>query len=485
MPVIIPVFAPVGGASLPDGPEVVRTKLQPAFRNATPHRWSDRVRGLPAEHLSHNEREARTLRQRFLRLTLAWQRPWPSSAFAAGVLGITFLLRFALDPWLGQGQGFSLLIAAPFTITLVAGLAPGIFAGLISVFAVWFFFLGTFESFALSPHDGGTLAVYIVATALCITVSDTLRARIARLETEKSQSEKLAGHLAVLIEAIPRGILSIDGRGHIRTLNNRLAETFGYGREELLGRPFDKLLVARSGLDAAKIGQAELSGLRKDGSEFPVEILFSPFVWDGDPMTLASITDITERRLAEERERLLTRELQHRSKNLFSKVQALAIGTFRNDASMDEALNAFTERLSSLARADRWLNPPNPIGANLADVVRSELAPFADQIAIGGADVMLPPRVAQNLAMALHELATNAAKYGALSCPDGKVTVGWTVSNTGDRANVRVRWHEGGGPPVHPPQRRGFGTTLLAAAMKCCRFDYAPEGLIVEAELWL
>ncbi|HEX4079557.1 MAG TPA: sensor histidine kinase [Rhizomicrobium sp.] len=111
--------------------------------------------------------------------------------------------------------------------------------------------------------------------------------------------------------------------------------------------------------------------------------------------------------------------MQHRSKNLHAKVQALAAGTFRDGSMIDEARRTFVERLSSLARADQWLTAAGT-QANLGEAVRTELAPFADQVVCQGCELTLAPQVAQNLAIALHELATNAAKYGAPSCPSAE-----------------------------------------------------------------
>jgi two-component sensor histidine kinase len=173
--------------------------------------------------------------------------------------------------------------------------------------------------------------------------------------------------------------------------------------------------------------------------------------------------DITERDEAERTRELLVAELNHRVKNTLSVVQAVAHQTFRNSSTSAEARKAFEGRLTTLSLAHNLLTK-----TNWASVALRELATFtldgtgadASRISLNGADILLPPKQALSIAMALHELCTNAIKYGALSNDTGRVSVCWSQT-TAARPSLELRWNESGGPPVSPPSRRGFGSLLL------------------------
>jgi two-component sensor histidine kinase len=141
--------------------------------------------------------------------------------------------------------------------------------------------------------------------------------------------------------------------------------------------------------------------------------------------------------------------------------------------------------LQALARANRRLTASDWSGVSLNEIVRSELEPFAGRTIVEGIDVMLSAQNAQNLSLALHELATNAAKYGALSNESGKVRVHWTITGDGTDDRLKFKWEENGGPHVVAPTRSGFGTTLLNATFTDVRLDYAINGLSCEIDTLL
>ncbi len=295
----------------------------------------------------------------------------------------------------------------------------------------------------------------------------------------------------------PSGVLAVDRDGRIRLTNPMLEQQFGYASGELIGEPVERLvperfrtghpaLRARFAADPTprRMGAGrDLYGLRKDGSEFPVEIGLSSLATEDGEYALAIIIDITERRLAERREKLLAGELQHRTKNLFAVVHALAQRSLRGEQTLDEAREAFAGRIEALARAEQRLTNSAWKGTSLNEVVAAELEPFVGRVKIEGAELMLSPQAAQNFALALHELATNAAKYGALSVPGGTVSVAWAMGGDAHRGELRFRWQERGGPSVAPPARSGFGTALLKATLGAGHIEYAAQGLSYEVDL--
>jgi len=174
--------------------------------------------------------------------------------------------------------------------------------------------------------------------------------------------------------------------------------------------------------------------------------------------------EITERKQSDERQGLLIAELDHRVKNLLARVAVISSYTRLGSSSVDEFVQVLDRRIHSMAAAHSLLSQNRWNGVNLADLVDSQLAPYATaaNMTIGGPDVVLGPTVTQAVAMALHELVTNAVKYGALSSPNGHVSVKWNRQPAdGASTRVKIEWRENGGPPVAPPAKSGYGTSLI------------------------
>jgi two-component sensor histidine kinase len=195
--------------------------------------------------------------------------------------------------------------------------------------------------------------------------------------------------------------------------------------------------------------------------------------------------DYLERKRAEQIEEILIREVQHRSNNLLAVVQSIANKSLSGEYPLSVAKKAFEARLHALARANRQLTKSNWSGVDLKEIVRVELAPYGDRTKFDGIDLIVSAQHAQNFSLALHELATNAAKYGALSNEKGRVTVSWAITAEERSNRLTFKWQETGGPPATAPERSGFGTSLLKAMFANARFDYAVEGLTCEIEVLL
>ncbi|HEX2560360.1 PAS domain S-box protein [Phenylobacterium sp.] len=209
----------------------------------------------------------------------------------------------------------------------------------------------------------------------------------------------------------------------------------------------------------------------------------------GDPAGATGVLiDITERKEAEDRLKLLAREVDHRANNLLTVVQATVALTRASSAkALKEIL---TGRISALAHAHQLLAQARWEGADLRKLVEEELRPFqlgqGKRVKVSGPTIALRPQAAQSVAMAMHELATNAAKYGALSKPEGQVEVAWRGG--GEREPLKLMWIERGGPPVAQPAGRGLGMTVVERAVGgglqgAARFDWRPEGLVCELEI--
>ncbi len=317
--------------------------------------------------------------------------------------------------------------------------------------------------------------------------------------SEHQRAERVSRHLAAIVESSDDAIVSKDLNGIISSWNKGAERLFGYFAEEVIGKPITILIPAdrqdeeprileriRRG---ERIDHFETIRRRKDGNLVNISLTVSPMT-DGSGRIIGAskiARDITEQKRREERIALLAREADHRTKNLLALAQATVHLTQADTA--DELKEAIDGRLQALAKAHALLAQSRWAGADLRLMVEEELSPYIGngdaRAEIAGPSLMLEADPAQALAMALHELTTNAVKYGALSTPQGRVRVEWRLL-PGKR--LAFCWKESGGPPVSPPRRQGFGTRVMER-MVCgqCNgeidFDWREEGVVCEITL--
>jgi PAS domain S-box-containing protein len=312
-----------------------------------------------------------------------------------------------------------------------------------------------------------------------------------RQAADQSLRESSARKTAILDSALD-AIVAMDQEGRIIDFNPAAEKLFGRRREDVLGKTVADTIVPErlrqshwSGLrrflhtgTSNVIGRhIELPALRADGTEFPAElaIVVTPLD-EGERIFTAYLRDITERKRAAETEKLLSGELEHRTNNLFAVVDAIADQTLRGERSLKEARELFGARIRALARTHQQLTKASWAGLTLQDIARRELDLFSARITIEGPDVLLNGHYAQSFSLALHELGTNAVKYGALSVPTGQVSIRWTTDDAGSDGHLKFQWRESGGPPVTTPTRHGFGTLLLRSTFSGAEIEYPPEG---------
>jgi two-component system, chemotaxis family, CheB/CheR fusion protein len=314
--------------------------------------------------------------------------------------------------------------------------------------------------------------------------------------SERKQTEKIAQTLASIVASSDDAIVSKNLDGIIQTWNQGAARVFGYMAEEVIGKPITILIPASLQDEEPRIIQRILCGeridhyetvrRRKDGSLIDISLTVSPIRdTDGRIVGASKIArDISERKRRERHIALLAREVDHRSKNLLALVQATVQLTQADTA--DELKAAISGRLQALANADTLLSQSRWEGADLHRLIAEELSPYSqeggERTRISGPNVMLEPMAAQSIAVAIHELTTNAVKYGALSAPTGLVRVEWRRPTDG---GLVLRWEETGGPPVRQPTRRGFGTRVIDRMIRDqlrgqARFDWRQTGLVCE-----
>jgi len=357
-------------------------------------------------------------------------------------------------------------------------------------------FVAGCETMPLGDGDGGPLGFL----------------RILRDRTDQRRNEAVLreaqDQLRLAIEAADIGVFDYDLATGELVWDDRVRALFGLppgapvDYETFLAglHPEDRAATeaaVRAALDPEGDGtfDAEYRTLGlTDGVERWVAARGRRFVEDGRATRfVGTVLDVTARKRAEERQRLLAGELQHRIKNTLALVQAIAGQTLRGAPDPEEARRAFEARLISLGRAHDILTAVNWTAAPVADVVEGALAPHrhADpsRLRCGGPDVLLTARVALSMVLVLHELSTNAAKYGALSTAGGSVDVRWQVEHRTDGEPLfRLTWTEGGGPALPgPPTRKGFGSRLIERTFTAetegeARLDYAPEGLVCVLE---
>jgi len=230
-------------------------------------------------------------------------------------------------------------------------------------------------------------------------------------------------------------------------------------------RMLEKIMAAkRKAMDTGESQQLE-TNFELFGRKRSFYLLIEPLRDDQDNIlgTTSVAVDVSERKANEDQLRLLLRELTHRSKNLLAVIHAIARQTASRTRSVEDFLDRFSARLVAIGASHDLLIADDWHGASLRMLVEQQLGEHADrfgeQIAIEGEDVMLKPEAVQNLGLALHELATNAQKYGSLSDPDGQVSIRWQFCE--EASKLKLTWQEKGGPPVTPPERSGFGRAMI------------------------
>src|SRR5215831_20679104 len=304
-----------------------------------------------------------------------------------------------------------------------------------------------------------------------------------------------SAYLVSIVNSSSDAILSKNLNGVILSWNRGAELIFGYSADEVVGKsitilmPSDLLDEEPKILERIRRGEHidnyETKRRHKDGRLLDISLTVSP-VKDADGQIVGAskvARDITNQKRAKEIEETLIREIQHRSNNQLAVIQAIAHQTLSGDPSLAQVKKVFDARLQALARANRQLNESSWSRVNLSEIVRSAMAPFGGRAMIDGVDVMVGAEHVQNFSLALHELATNAAKYGALSNESGKVKIFWTIGRD-DKDNIlKFKWKETGGPPVVAPAHRGFGTSLLKTTFPDVRIDYSVEGLTCEIDL--
>ena len=314
--------------------------------------------------------------------------------------------------------------------------------------------------------------------------------------TEWSRAEGAMQHLASIVESSDDAIVSKDLNGIITSWNKGAELIFGYLAEEVIGKSV-KILIPpdhqseedtileriRSG---HRIEHYETVRQRKYGGLVDISLTVSPIKNSQGTIVGASkiARDIAERKRNEAQIAMLAREAEHRVKNVLATVQATIHLT---QADTPELLKQAIEgRIQALANVQALFVKSRWTGAELRSLVMQEILPYSQagekRIGVEGPALFLETNTAQTIAVALHELTTNAAKYGSLSVPEGRVQIEWSHT---PGEHLALRWTETGGPPVQPPKRKGFGTRVMEAMVQgqlrgAIRFDWRSEGLVCD-----
>jgi PAS domain S-box-containing protein len=319
--------------------------------------------------------------------------------------------------------------------------------------------------------------------------------------TDRHAAAVESARMAAIVASSDDAIVSKSLDGVIRSWNGGATRIFGYEPEEMIGQPILRIIppelhdqeqeiLARL-RRGERIEHFETVRVAKDGRRLDISLTVSPVRDKLGRIVGASkvARDITERKRAEELQRLLLGELNHRVKNTLATVQSIANQTVRHAQKPGAFLSSFSGRIHALAQAHDLLTQNSWRGADILPLVRDQLLAAGsgdERISFSGPSVMLDPQAAVHLAMILHELGTNARKYGSLSVPAGRLSVTWTVK-TNDRRDLHLRWQESQGPAVTAPATRGFGTTLIEKSLAAhdgeATIHYLADGVTCEIRL--
>jgi PAS domain S-box-containing protein len=420
-------------------------------------------------------------------------RPGSVGAYALAFVsaGVATALAVAIDQYVGGDRYITFLLAVIIT-ALISGFGAGLFCLALCAAAVNFFLVHPRFTFYVALFELPAFVVFILAGLFSVTLFSGMRFAIERKLLHESKAR-----LQLALDTAQLGWWRYDPRRRVLSGDTRFKEIFGVTSDEMPVEDIRRLIhmddeerfladrKAALDPDNPRRSPHEYRVQRRDGGVRWVEVRWLGY-FDGDQRKRGAVSvvgtahDITERKEREEREHLLMREINHRAKNMLSVVAAIAHqSATRTPEGFTER---FSERIQALAANQDLLVRNAWRGIEIEDLVRAQLAPFADligsRIVIHGPKLRLKEAAAQATGLALHELATNAGKYGALSTDTGGIDVCWGTE--GDAFSVS--WTERGGPLVSPPQRHGFGTMVMETMAErsvdgAVDLRYPPSGL--------
>jgi PAS domain S-box-containing protein len=414
-------------------------------------------------------------------------RPVFAYCIAAGSVALATGLRWLMDDLLVEGVPFLTFFVAVVISTFAGGALVGGFATLASSVVAWFFFLppegGGFD---FDYHQVASLAAFALVCAILIGLANAFgRANDNLL--------RVSQNLRTLVREMPIGILLADIEGRIIHTNPTLERQFGYQPGELIGKPIEAL-TGEGTSDCVELRDAflrsrtartvgldlTLVGKRKDGSEVSMEVGLDPIAGEAEQAVLATVVDISDRVKAEQRQKLLVGELHHRAQNLLAVIDTVVKRSLAERVSVEEARDALTGRIRALSYSFAILRGAGQ-SSTFREIAENELEPFGDRVTIVADDIPISAEAAQDFALILHELATNAVKHGSLSVPSGTVRLAATLAGDANDRRFVVDWRETGGPAVVPKTRRGFGSIVLERTPKrfcdCVKSELLPDGL--------
>ncbi len=439
-----------------------------------------------------------------------------SYGIAVALVLAATVLRLVFLQIVGTQVAFITFYPAVILAALYGGLRAGALATILSAVLADYFWMEPLRSFIVA-HPGDWLAIaFFVIT--CLTISWIVerlkkaqsRLRQAEVERRADLERMVAERTAELNESRQReeglirsamdAIIAIDASQRIVLFNPAAEKMFGCPASEALGSTIDRFIPERfrqtHGDRVRAFGttcetsrqlcsSGQVLGLHRNGEEFPIEASISQLNTGGEKLYTVILRDITERKRHEEHTQLLMREVNHRAKNMLAVVQSIARQTAATKPA--DFIGRFDERIKALSASQDLLVKNEWKGVDLAALVQSQLAHFKDligtRIELTGPPLSISAAAAQTIGMVLHELSTNAGKYGALSNRDGRLEIGWSLEFAGkEEQDFVMSWREEGGPPVEAPAERGFGSTVICRVAKesldaQVNLDFAAGGL--------
>jgi PAS domain S-box-containing protein len=292
--------------------------------------------------------------------------------------------------------------------------------------------------------------------------------------TERKKAEQVAQRLVAIVESSDDAIVSEDLSGVIVSWNRGAERIFGYSAEEVIGKPLlslfpadrqhEELTILQRIRRGERLRHYETVRRRKDGSLVDVSLTISPLRNVAGVIVGASkiARDISTRKRAEEHQRALNAELDHRVKNVLATVCAIIDRTRAGSTTYGDFVVGLDRRIRSMANTHDLLSRAHWHGVALAEIVEREFTPYGrGNSDVRGPSITLKAEAAQVVAMVLHELTTNAAKFGAFSKRGGRVRLNWWCQQNGERPRLAIEWTEVGGPPVAEPSQSGYGTSVV------------------------